>query len=215
MTVQFQPPPTWAPVTVADARTGEQVFNPVWLKWFLDVVGVINSSGGGSGSIQHNGLGGLQGGTTNEFYHLTNAEHATIIASRSCFMVYQSVAQAIGAAAWTAVTFGTKVFDTQTEVSAAGVFTAGQTGYYSFTAGFTGSQVVSVCNRQLALYVNGAERARLQGSAADNGVPIIAGGVSPVHLTAADTVDIRYFSANADTGTTGQNATYFGGFRLQ
>lgn len=32
----FQPPPTWALPVIVDQRSGEAIFNPVWLKWFLD-----------------------------------------------------------------------------------------------------------------------------------------------------------------------------------
>lgn len=74
----FQPPPTWAEPILVDEKTGKSKFNPVWLKWFLDVVAVLNASGGGSGSIQHNSTGGLQGGTANQFYHMTAAEDALL-----------------------------------------------------------------------------------------------------------------------------------------
>lgn len=70
----FEPPPTWAEVVLVDEVTQRYRFNPVWLKWFVDLVGVLNASGGGSGTIQHNSLGGLQGGTTNQAYHMTSAE---------------------------------------------------------------------------------------------------------------------------------------------
>jgi len=43
----FQPAPTWAPVTVTDPLTGEDSFNPVWLKWFIDVAAFITANGGG------------------------------------------------------------------------------------------------------------------------------------------------------------------------
>lgn len=76
----FQPPPTWAEVIVTDERTGKGTFNPVWLKWFVDLVQVIDDSGGGSGTIQHNDTGGLQGGTANQFYHLTNSQLSQVIA---------------------------------------------------------------------------------------------------------------------------------------
>lgn len=63
-----------------DDRTGKSQFNPIWLKWFLDFIQVINESGGGGGGgIAHNSTSGLQGGTSNEYYHLTNALYATIV----------------------------------------------------------------------------------------------------------------------------------------
>lgn len=74
----FQPPPTWAQVILIDERTGNAIFNPVWLKWFVDLVGVINASGGGGGTIQHNSTGSLQGGSANQYFHLTTAEYAKV-----------------------------------------------------------------------------------------------------------------------------------------
>ena len=72
---EFQPPPTWADVILVDETTKSSKFNPVWLKWLLDIVEVLNSSGaGGGGAVAHNSTSGLQGGTTNEFYHMTAAE---------------------------------------------------------------------------------------------------------------------------------------------
>lgn len=47
----------------------------MWLKWFLDIVDVINNSGGGGGTITHNSTAGLQGGTANQYYHLTSGEY--------------------------------------------------------------------------------------------------------------------------------------------
>ena len=35
MTAQFQPAPTWALPIIVDPTTGEAVFNPIWLNWFL------------------------------------------------------------------------------------------------------------------------------------------------------------------------------------
>lgn len=49
---EFQPPPTWAnPILEAtDPATGERkiTFNPVWLKWFVDLTSVLTNSGGGN-----------------------------------------------------------------------------------------------------------------------------------------------------------------------
>lgn len=76
----FQPPPTWALPVLVDERTKEGQFNPIWLKWFVDLAQVLSSFGGGSGSADHNMLSNLQGGTTNQFYHLSQAQHAALIA---------------------------------------------------------------------------------------------------------------------------------------
>jgi hypothetical protein len=73
MATTFQPPPTYADPVVYDEKTRKQQFNPIWLKWFLDVSQYISTNGGG-GAIKHNSLAGLQGGDSagSEFYHLTN-----------------------------------------------------------------------------------------------------------------------------------------------
>ena len=42
---QFQPPPTWALPVIKNETTGEPVFNPIWLRWFLDLSAQLNASG--------------------------------------------------------------------------------------------------------------------------------------------------------------------------
>jgi len=76
----FQPPPTWALPVLVDERTKEGQFNPIWLKWFVDLAQVLSSFGGGSGSADHNLLSGLQGGASSQYYHLSAAQHAALIA---------------------------------------------------------------------------------------------------------------------------------------
>lgn len=71
----FQPPPTWALPVNVDEKTGKSAFNPVWLKWFVDLAQVLDSIGSGGTAIGHNGLMGLQGGGTSQFYHLTSSEY--------------------------------------------------------------------------------------------------------------------------------------------
>lgn len=75
----FQQPPTYAEPVIVDEKTGKPRFNPIWLKWFLDLAQVIDDSGGGSGTVQHNDTGGLQGGTSNEYYHLTAAQKDALL----------------------------------------------------------------------------------------------------------------------------------------
>lgn len=80
MAALFQPPPTYALPIIVDEKTKQATFSPIWLKWFLDLVGVINASGGGGGAISHNLTTGLQGGTANQFYHLTQNQNTKVIA---------------------------------------------------------------------------------------------------------------------------------------
>ena len=69
MATTFEPPPTYASPILIDERTKTASFNPIWLKWFLDLVGILNAGGGGV--PLHNSTGSLQGGQANQFYHMT------------------------------------------------------------------------------------------------------------------------------------------------
>ncbi len=73
MAEQFAPPPTFADVVEVNKQQGTARFNPLWLQWFLDLAQYISLNGAGA-QIQHNSLGGLQGGTTNQYYHLTSTQ---------------------------------------------------------------------------------------------------------------------------------------------
>lgn len=44
----FQPPPTWALPVIVEESTGKNIFNPVWIKWFLDLIKNLGSGGAGS-----------------------------------------------------------------------------------------------------------------------------------------------------------------------
>jgi hypothetical protein len=86
MAQSFQPPPTYAEVVILgkgnteEERIKNTKFNPIWLKWFLDVAQVLGGAGGGGGTLVHNDLSGLQGGTANQFFHLTSAAHGLLAA---------------------------------------------------------------------------------------------------------------------------------------
>lgn len=75
----FQPPPTWALPVLVDERTQKSIFNPVWLKWFVDLTAILNAAGGTTPNI-HNNLNSLQGGSATERYHLTNAQQTALTA---------------------------------------------------------------------------------------------------------------------------------------
>jgi hypothetical protein len=73
----FPAAPTYAEPVVVDEISGKPKFNPIWLRWFLQIQSFISQSGGGGGgAADHNSLTGLQGGQVNEYYHLTAAELA-------------------------------------------------------------------------------------------------------------------------------------------
>ena len=78
MAANFPIPPTYADPILKDARTGEAIFNPLWLQWFLDVARVFSVIGATGSGVPHNNLSGIQGGLTAERYHLTAAEHSNI-----------------------------------------------------------------------------------------------------------------------------------------
>ncbi len=50
MVTKFEPPPTYADVTLIDSITGKPRFNPIWLKWFLDLTTALNNSGVAAGT---------------------------------------------------------------------------------------------------------------------------------------------------------------------
>lgn len=79
--LNFEPPPTYADPVLVDEKTKKSQFNPIWLKWFVDLTQVLSAFASGSGSgINHNTLAGLQGGMANEYYHLTAASFTYLTA---------------------------------------------------------------------------------------------------------------------------------------
>lgn len=91
MTTQFPVAPTYAEPVIIDSITDTNRFNPIWLKWFLDVAAFISQSGGGGGGgIDHNTLASLQGGDAgaSEFYHLDATEHGELTNAKSIHLVY-------------------------------------------------------------------------------------------------------------------------------
>jgi len=75
----FQPPPTWALPILVEERSGRAIFNPIWLKWFVDLTAVLDAAGGTTPNI-HNNLNSIQGGGATERYHLTSAQHTALTA---------------------------------------------------------------------------------------------------------------------------------------
>lgn len=75
---EVQPPPTYAEVVLIDERTKKGRFNPIWLKWFIDLAETLNQAGGTS--LNHNDLSNIQGGQANQFYHMTQAEDTELAA---------------------------------------------------------------------------------------------------------------------------------------
>jgi len=117
----LQAPPTYAEVVLVNPVTGKGKFNPVWLKWFLDLAQILNESGGTS--TLHNSLTSIQGGSASERYHLT-AALATLVAALGTIssQAANNVAITGGTINGTSVGGTTRAAGAFTSLSAAGVF---------------------------------------------------------------------------------------------
>jgi len=76
MTVVFNPPPTYAEPTIEDS-TGNVRFNPIWLKWFLDLTKFLTAAGDANGVV-HNQTVGKEGGDGTDYYHLGATLYAAV-----------------------------------------------------------------------------------------------------------------------------------------
>jgi len=68
-------------------------------------------SSGGSGTSVHNDLTGLQGGTTGEYYHLTQAQYNTIASGIGC-RVYRATDQTIANNTGVRISYSNERWDT-------------------------------------------------------------------------------------------------------
>ena len=115
----FEPPPTYAdPVLINEKEKpgskGYSKFNPIWLKWFLDITQVLTNAGGGSGSIQHNNLLGLQGGGASERYHLGQSDATNVGTIASGLNVTITTAKLTAGGANGSMTFTKGILTAQT-----------------------------------------------------------------------------------------------------
>lgn len=86
---EFQPPPTHSEVVVQ--QNDRWVFNPIWLQWFVDLIAVVNASGGGGGgAISHESLSDLLGGGILDHVHLTGSQATDLTDSGDCIIHYHS-----------------------------------------------------------------------------------------------------------------------------
>ncbi len=92
----FPEAPTYADPVIVDEITGKSRFNPVWLRWFLFVSQAFSDAGGTG--IQHDSLGGLQGGVGGEYFHLTNSQFSAGFGNKSANTVYAGPASGAAAA---------------------------------------------------------------------------------------------------------------------
>lgn len=108
----IQPPPTYAEPVLVDEQTKKAKFNPIWLKWFVDLAQILNTSGGTT--IDHNSTGSIQGGSASERYHLTQFQQ-TLVGNRRVVAVADSTTFT--------PTGDTADYNTQANTQAAGTLT--------------------------------------------------------------------------------------------
>ena len=128
----------------------------------------------------------------------------------SCFGA-TSTAQSVTASSNTAMLCKTVNFDDTGEYNATtGRFVAEHDGTYLFTGSVHGS-LGSVSWRILMIYVNGAERFRIQENTSMRCDCAIVGSSVPIKLKAGDYVQLYYNSSVADS----LNGIVFGGVRIK
>ena len=128
----------------------------------------------------------------------------------SCFSA-TSTAQSVTASSNTAMLCKTVNFDDTGEYNAtAGRFVAENGGTYIFTGSVHGVGS-TVSWRTLMIYVNGAERFRLQENTSMRCDCAIVGSSTPIKLNAGDYVQLYYSSSVADS----LNGIVFGGVRIK
>ena len=81
--ISYSPAPTYAePILKGNGPEGLEsfIFNPIWLKWFVDLSSLLSKSGisdVASGTFKHDLLSNISGITTTtppEYYHMTAGE---------------------------------------------------------------------------------------------------------------------------------------------
>jgi len=138
--------------TLAEAEVAGEPTKPDHLTDFGLLVGKIIApqAGGSFSAVQmvtdtffvgtnvsnHNQLGGLQGGTTDEYYHLTSAQHT--IATQEADA---NVSGYLTSTDWN--TFNAKITTSSLSSSATGLTYTSNTGVFSWTAGYEGLRVTS------------------------------------------------------------------------
>lgn len=139
----FQPPPTYAEVVLTDPKDPRKgKFNPIWLKWFLDLASFVSSSGGGGGSgVVHNDTSGKQGGGGTEFYHLTGAQNALVAALTATAAQINAAAAYIAALTATTAQVNQLAVGLSVTVTLAKITAGGTNGSLTFTNGVLTAKV--------------------------------------------------------------------------
>lgn len=117
MATSFEPPPTYAEPVITDEKTKKAVFNPIWLKWFIDVANFISANGGG--------------GPVTAVNQLLAGTGLTISPAGGTGIVTITVSGSVGHGEMIVV------------ANATGLVLTLQNTYYQWTAGFTSSENVN------------------------------------------------------------------------
>lgn len=154
MTV-FNPPPTYADPVVVNTATGKSQFNPIWLKWFLDITAFISANGGGTSSpVDHESLSGLLGGTIGEHYHFNATQYAGLnVSFTGTGNLVKDTNPIFSAGVTVTGTVSAGSFSTTGAVSGGSISTTGTTSAASFITGSTTMMTSSVS------FTNGAAAA--------------------------------------------------------
>lgn len=175
MAALFQPPPTYAEVVLVDPEGKRPPrFNPIWLKWFLDVAAVLSASGGASGAIIHNDLSTIQGGSATERYHLSQTNAALFGTGTAVQVLHGGASPAWGAVVLTTDVNGDLPYANLTQGSALSVLgvTGNATADVASIAAGTDHQVLRRSGTALAFgALNLAQAAAITGV-----LPIANGG---------------------------------------
>lgn len=134
----------------------------------------------------------------------------------SAFRAWNSASQSISASTWTKLVYGTKLFDALEEYNAArGEFMPIYDGFYEFSAAVHGVPTAnSQAARVLCLYVNGAERTRLQEDTFVANQSSMCGMSGLLKLSAGDIVTFYYNTSIADTTYNDQTMSWCSGRRV-
>lgn len=202
----FQPPPTWANPILVNEETKESTFNPVWLKWFVDLVGIINTSGGGGGAVTHNSTTGLQGGQANQYYHFTATEYTGT--GTGAFVRAVSPSLTTPALGTPSALVGTNITGTAAGLTAGAVAVGGVTGLGAGVA--TWLATPSSANLASAVTGETGSGALVFGTAPAISTPVLTGALNPPTATGtAQTSTALYGNTGAPNNADGSDGDFY------
>lgn len=192
-----------------------------WISWYNQLYALLSTSGAVSWSLvdkagssiadlqnkNHDLLTGLQGGTSGEHYHLTAAEHATLVSNDIKYGAWHNTASMTAASANTAytMTVNTTDYTNGCSVASGSRFTAASAGLYNiqFSAQLTSTDT-SVHDVSIWFRKNGTDIAASNTMIA---VPNSHGGVNGhnvaawnffIQLSASDYVELMWSTTSTN-----------------